>query len=473
MDTLKNGKDFLISYALKDGAMTSIADVERGKLCGCLCPGCNEPLIARKGKIKAHHFSHFKGSDCASHGESVAHWIAKNWFAENPQFINANGTFNLGPGKLGWNGDYFISGKINPVNIKLETKSGGFIPDVSGITYSQGQRIDVWIEIAVSHKCEDNKIQYAIDNDILLLECDVDPKQMTFSGYENYLIGLSFKALAMPSVICDTWYKAILPRVVESRWESIIKCAVNSETDKKIEAELRAENKMLRQNSEAKKTSIESSIRFLRGDNFENDSYLAVSWDDGICPWKYDHFVSKLEVAVDLLGTDLQPNLYYDRGAYSIATNTGEAFELSDYFRPWLNSHVQTLNKIDTSNLVVTVLRAFRESRLNSDYRRNACASCKFNKGVVDIPARLVRRGVDQLSVIAGQPSTVAICGKQSATDFIKPGIVGKVSGCINDYYKNDDTKVFERDIFGLFNHLDLGCHDEIEAELFPIKIAA
>ena len=41
-------------YALKDGEITSIADVESGLKCGCVCPACGEPLVAKKGSKVMH-----------------------------------------------------------------------------------------------------------------------------------------------------------------------------------------------------------------------------------------------------------------------------------------------------------------------------------------------------------------------------------------------------------------------------------
>ena len=37
-------------YAIKDGVATSIENVESGLKCGCICPSCGEPLVARKGQ---------------------------------------------------------------------------------------------------------------------------------------------------------------------------------------------------------------------------------------------------------------------------------------------------------------------------------------------------------------------------------------------------------------------------------------
>ncbi|EAW2474455.1 hypothetical protein L2D25_26470 [Salmonella enterica subsp. enterica serovar Muenchen] len=40
------------------GKLLAITDVARGSACGCLCPGCKTPLVARQGEINLWHFAH-------------------------------------------------------------------------------------------------------------------------------------------------------------------------------------------------------------------------------------------------------------------------------------------------------------------------------------------------------------------------------------------------------------------------------
>lgn len=50
----------LIPFALSldTNLLVDVADVQSGKECGCICPSCNIPLIARKGDINKWHFAH-------------------------------------------------------------------------------------------------------------------------------------------------------------------------------------------------------------------------------------------------------------------------------------------------------------------------------------------------------------------------------------------------------------------------------
>ena len=47
----------------RDGAMRFIGEVERGAACGCLCPECGSPLVAKQGNEKDWHFAHEGGQE--------------------------------------------------------------------------------------------------------------------------------------------------------------------------------------------------------------------------------------------------------------------------------------------------------------------------------------------------------------------------------------------------------------------------
>ncbi|HGG6428060.1 TPA: hypothetical protein ACJG67_004667 [Salmonella enterica subsp. enterica serovar Kottbus] len=42
----------------KDQMYVDVADVPKGKNCGCLYPSCHIPLIARQGNVNRWHFAH-------------------------------------------------------------------------------------------------------------------------------------------------------------------------------------------------------------------------------------------------------------------------------------------------------------------------------------------------------------------------------------------------------------------------------
>ena len=51
--------DYVFSWAQDaSGRMVHVDSVPRGIQCGCICPYCKEPLVAKHGDIKEHHFVH-------------------------------------------------------------------------------------------------------------------------------------------------------------------------------------------------------------------------------------------------------------------------------------------------------------------------------------------------------------------------------------------------------------------------------
>lgn len=66
----------------KDGKIVCVSDVPKGISCDCLCPHCGAPLLARKGKVRKHHFAHTKGMECQHGYEASVHLLAKEVFQE-------------------------------------------------------------------------------------------------------------------------------------------------------------------------------------------------------------------------------------------------------------------------------------------------------------------------------------------------------------------------------------------------------
>lgn len=50
-------------YSVSEDRLVDVHQVPSGKLCGCICPSCKAPLIARKGTKKVWHFAHDSNSE--------------------------------------------------------------------------------------------------------------------------------------------------------------------------------------------------------------------------------------------------------------------------------------------------------------------------------------------------------------------------------------------------------------------------
>lgn len=54
----------LIPFGLKDDILVEVGEVSQGLACGCICPACRSPLVARHGQINIHHFAHHSRASC-------------------------------------------------------------------------------------------------------------------------------------------------------------------------------------------------------------------------------------------------------------------------------------------------------------------------------------------------------------------------------------------------------------------------
>lgn len=84
--------DCNLTYALdSEGKLVNIEQAESGKKCNCICPACEESLVAKKGKKREHHFAHSSGKNCEDAYETMLHQLAKEKFQEafykNKEFI--------------------------------------------------------------------------------------------------------------------------------------------------------------------------------------------------------------------------------------------------------------------------------------------------------------------------------------------------------------------------------------------------
>lgn len=84
---MHNGDIFDFAILASSGQVVDIRAVPRGLECGCICPQCQRPLIAKKGRKNRHHFSHrsveLPQHKCSGGPETALHLAAKqiisNW----------------------------------------------------------------------------------------------------------------------------------------------------------------------------------------------------------------------------------------------------------------------------------------------------------------------------------------------------------------------------------------------------------
>ncbi len=170
--------NLLQSFGLTaDGRLVSVEDVGRGKACDCCCPECGEVLIARQGEVRAWHFAHASGGDCAGAAEGALHRAAKQLIvgagAILVSALEVRESHRLDDGRTGeavlarppetWTLD----------GAREEVSVGAYRIDVAGIHDGR----PVFIEVAVTHVVDVPKREALAGLGMPCLEIQLDAYQ--------------------------------------------------------------------------------------------------------------------------------------------------------------------------------------------------------------------------------------------------------------------------------------------------------
>ncbi|WP_029804771.1 competence protein CoiA family protein [Vibrio parahaemolyticus] len=177
----------------KDGKYKHIRSVDNGLKCDCLCPDCQQPLVANQGNVKRWHFAHASNAECK--GESVIHRLAKQVIVNAAQsglslLISSNGGTVYEQDKDGivhskaW---YAPERQYHIQQAEAEAKLGSQIVDV--LCYnSNGNALAV--EIFYTHKKSDVDIEKFAKNTVEAIEIDVSgiPWDATYEQIEKAVL---------------------------------------------------------------------------------------------------------------------------------------------------------------------------------------------------------------------------------------------------------------------------------------------
>lgn len=143
-----------------------ISQSERGLNCNCTCIACGEILVAKKGKIMEHHFSHASLKEsCSIHPESLLHRYGKEviqrhqhiTLPENTSFIQQSGNVYL---------------QLN--HIQTEQSIENIRPDITA-NITNGAQQKLHIELLVTHSVSDEKSAIIAELKLNTVEIDLTP----------------------------------------------------------------------------------------------------------------------------------------------------------------------------------------------------------------------------------------------------------------------------------------------------------
>ncbi len=146
-----------LQWARRNGEVVHVSQVERGAACGCICDKCGLPLIAKKGPQRTHHFAH-ANADCHGNQETLMHQMAKDIIARTRRL-------NL-ESKNGYD-------EVTFDRVEVEQPIGPYRADLIGF---KNAKLCI-VEIAVTHRCDYEKVRYFRQEELAAVEIRLDPER--------------------------------------------------------------------------------------------------------------------------------------------------------------------------------------------------------------------------------------------------------------------------------------------------------
>lgn len=155
----------LLQWARRNGEIVHISQVERGAACQCVCDKCGSHLIARRGPVRVDHFAH-TNSDCQGNQETLLHLKAKEIISESKRLVVQGHKGNQ---------------EVVFDHVEIEQPVGPYRVDAVGVKSGK----QCMIEIAVTHRCAQEKVQYFRSNKLVVVEIALDARR-EFDGLEAF-----------------------------------------------------------------------------------------------------------------------------------------------------------------------------------------------------------------------------------------------------------------------------------------------
>jgi hypothetical protein len=170
-----------VPYGLRDGKMWAARDVPTGLACGCLCLGCEQPLVAKNhGQKVRPHFAHHVDRACQGAFESSIHRRAKELIVDKKVLMlpewDGNDAMPNPPFAHDDDGHTHYGKRIEMpaygvalAGAQAELQMGDYRPDVVAID-SAGRLL---IEILVTHAVGDLKTRNVQSDGFRMMEIDL------------------------------------------------------------------------------------------------------------------------------------------------------------------------------------------------------------------------------------------------------------------------------------------------------------
>lgn len=196
------------------GGLVHVDDVPNGLACGCVCPACRQPLVAKNGGSKRdHHFAHYHtGTSCVHGYETSLHLLAKEILSEEGKIYLPAVTFKRYEGTQGVNerAEVVVSSPAGPFvfdsasierRIAVPGEGGGdlMVPDVVlRKRLTDGSERELLVEIFVTNKVAPAKRE-------LIRRAGVSAVEVDLSGIDRHLERDELRAILLEGSDLKEW----------------------------------------------------------------------------------------------------------------------------------------------------------------------------------------------------------------------------------------------------------------------------
>ncbi len=203
-----------VPFGMKDGILYEPNQVQNGNDCGCVCPGCQAPLIARQG-AKTPHFAHFSGVDCSHSLETIVHFAAKQLIAKRMELSIPKAHLYIPDFKPVIRKTFHEAQLVTLKEVFLEKPIGNMRPDIVAIESGN----EILIEIAVTHFVDEAKQELIRKRGSRTIEIDASSLRgnLNFSALEALLFGEPRKSTWLYHPEIESAYQECLTNEIANR----------------------------------------------------------------------------------------------------------------------------------------------------------------------------------------------------------------------------------------------------------------
>ncbi len=166
----------LVPFGLKDDRLFEPNQVPNGKACGCVCPACKKPLLAKQN-AKTPHFAHSQDDNCARGFETAVHLAVKQIIAEKLEIRLPELVWRNPFPKYNQTIKVYTERTLQLESVELEQWLDNLRPDIVVVA----NNITYLVEVAATHFVDEEKLRKIVRKGFPAFEIDVSGLKSGFT----------------------------------------------------------------------------------------------------------------------------------------------------------------------------------------------------------------------------------------------------------------------------------------------------